>query len=91
MNGWNADSTTWLGRSEGTPMPLQLYDYGYDVYMANNRGTKYSQEHVTMTWDEDKWWDWTWADMGVQDALANIRVINRRNDHKKKISYLGYS
>ena len=42
MNGMGSDSETWLGRSVGVPMPLQLYDYGYDVYMANNRGTKYS-------------------------------------------------
>ena len=44
-----------------------------------------------MDWTEEAWWDWTWADMGLKDALANIRLVNERNDRKKKISYLGYS
>lgn len=43
MNGLSCDATSWAGLSNDgyEPLPLRLFDAGFDVYMAANRGTKY--------------------------------------------------
>ena len=92
MSGLQCDATTWLvqyGTRVTRPLPLKLFDEGFDVYMAANRGTKYCQEHLTLTIEDDAYWEHSWAEMGLYDAVGNIKMINERTD--KKVSYIGVS
>jgi pimeloyl-ACP methyl ester carboxylesterase len=44
VHGQGQDAETWLtGYFVGQPLPLKLVDLGYTVWMANNRGTKFSK------------------------------------------------
>lgn len=71
-------------------MHLLLADQGYDVWIANSRGTMYSQGHKTLDAATDTdYWDYTWTDM-KQDAKANIAAIKQATG-EDKIFYLGYS
>ena len=59
-----------------TPWMLQLADKGYDVWMANSRGTEYSQGHTDFdSATSDRYWDFTWADIGKYDVPAMIEEI----------------
>ena len=71
-------------------MPLMLADAGYDVWLGNNRGTEYSQKHTNLTVDDEKFWEWSWAEMGRYDDIDNIKMIKERTG-EDKIFYLGYS
>ena len=43
QHGLGSDAATWLwSYTSGVPLPLQLYDQGFDVFMGNSRGTYYS-------------------------------------------------
>ena len=87
------DGTSWvLGNGgEEESFHLKLVDAGYDVWIGNNRGTMYSWGHKTLDAAKDpEYWDWTWADMGLYDDVANITAIKKATGFDK-IFYLGYS
>ena len=85
------DGTSWLSYFKGTPFHLLLVDRGYDIWIGNNRGTRYSWEHETLSSkDDNAYWMWTWADMGLYDDVANIKMIKDETG-EEKIFYLGYS
>lgn len=92
-HGDNADGTSWISDNAGSgkPMHLQLADAGYDVFIANNRGTVYSQKHVKYDAASDgEYWEYTWADMGLYDDTANITAIKQLTG-AQKVFYIGYS
>ena len=84
MHGHSQDATSWIedykrqppllkpDYTPGKPMPLQLADLGYDVWMGNNRGTRYSLGHKTIPATDSKYWNWSWSEMGLYDAPAFI-------------------
>ena len=58
------------------PWELMLSDLGYDVWMTNNRGTQYSQQHTSLDAEEDnQFWEFSWAEMGLYDVPANIKIV----------------
>ena len=63
---------------------------GYDIWMGNNRGTQYSQGHETLSTDDQAYWQFSWAEMGLHDGRANIKEI-KHHTGVQKIFYLGYS
>ena len=50
MHGLGMSADSWfLSPIYGEPMPIALYEAGYDVWVGNNRGTHHSMEHVKFT------------------------------------------
>lgn len=72
-------------------MPLQLVDNGFDVWMTNTRGVKYSNVHIR---DGEiplaEKWNFTLADMGEKDLPAFAEKILELTQ-KPKLTLLGYS
>ena len=86
-----SDAATWLwSYTHGVPLPLQLYDEGFDVWLGNNRGTEYSQQHDVYTTKDMEFWLYDWAEMGTYDGVANVSKVKELTGHDK-ILYLGYS
>jgi len=62
---------------------------GYDVYVANNRGNKYSRNHKTIHPDDKSFWQFSFVDL-AKDDKANIEFI-RQHTGFAKIAYIGHS
>ena len=65
---------------------------GWDVWLGNNRGTRFSDKKEGYTQENSEYWNFDWSDMGARDvpAMADY-IINWSDGNYPKISYLGYS
>ena len=94
QHGSYNDAASWLSsfqNDDGKPFQLKLVDEGYDVWLGNNRGTEYSRGHKTLdALQDDSYWLFTWAEMGLYDDTANISMIKQKAS-VDKVYYIGYS
>lgn len=69
-----------------------LADAGYDVWMGNYRGNKYSRNHTYLDPDKDetKFWDFSWHEMGIYDLPTMIDYVLEKTQ-EKKVFYVGHS
>lgn len=67
-----------------------LSNNGFDVWLGNARGTRYSKNHTTLDNKSFQYWNFTWHDVGVKDLPASINYI-LDNTESKMISYIGHS
>ena len=105
QHGGLQDAADWVGGQTGlTPMPFQLFDQGYDVWMGNQRGTRYSLDMVNNKYpfaedtsygrqhyedNRDKY-DYSFPEMGKYDLPAMIETM-RQVTNQPKVTYIGYS
>jgi len=75
-HGLDDSSDTWIMNAEES-LGFQLVDEGYDVWVANHRGNKYSRSHLTLDpySDMDYWADAGLIDIAKGDVPANIEYI----------------
>ena len=70
---------------------IQMVELGHHIYVGNNRGTEYSQGHLSLNADTDQaeYWDFTWYNM-AEDVLANVEAMYNSAGTGKGW-YFGYS
>ena len=89
MHGMGQDAETWIqGYFVGTPLPLKLVDEGYQVYMGNNRGTKFSKNVQLTDSSSAEYWDFDFREMGTEDVPAIIHSIYQLEN--RSVTYIGY-
>lgn len=72
-----------------------LSDQGYDVWLGNNRGNRYSINHTTYNpfgsfKDRRHYWSFSWHEMGMYDLPAMIDYV--LNETKQiKLQYFAHS
>jgi len=74
----------------GEPWLFTLQQQGYDVWLGNNRGTKYSDVNFNDPQTDRERWNFTMADMAIYDLTAEIDTI-RNVTGAEKVNYIGYS
>ncbi|KAG1704280.1 hypothetical protein DVH05_006289 [Phytophthora capsici] len=90
QHGLLDSSFTFVSNFRNQSLAFVLADAGYDVWLANNRGTTWSREHLTYTDDDDEFWEFSWEDMGKFDLPAEINyVLNETNS--ASLSFIGHS
>lgn len=71
QHGLGANMMQWVMNTLDTTHAFVLARSGYDVWMGNNRGSRFSQEHVSLNPRKDrKFWYFSWEEMGTHDQVA---------------------
>lgn len=90
MHGLVDSSDTWILQGPNKSLGYILADKGYDIWMGNARGNKYSLSHEYLRPRESKFWQFTWEEIGIYDLTAMIDyTLNSTN--KSQLHYIGHS
>ncbi|KAF7987255.1 hypothetical protein HCN44_003017 [Aphidius gifuensis] len=89
LNGMALLSDVWL-LSPNRSLAKQLADEGYDVWLGNYRGTTHGRDHVTLSPNDKKFWNFSIYEFGYYDVPSTIDyVLNATNQNS--LIVLGYS
>lgn len=77
MHGSFQSSMGWLMAGVQHSLPFRLADSGYDVWMGNARGNRYSRCHLKLDPDRQpkEFFDFSWHEMGYYDMPASVDHI----------------
>ena len=79
-----------LGETTDKCLPFLLVDRGYDVWLGNNRGNKYSRKHLLLSSTDEKFWNYSldeFAMFDIPDTIDYILHVTQQKD----LTYIGFS
>ncbi|XP_049881145.1 lipase 1-like [Pectinophora gossypiella] len=90
VHGLLFSSDDYVTAGPESALSYYLSSEGYDVWLANARGNKYSKRHVTLSPNQSEFFNFSWDEMGRYDLPATIDYILSVTE-RKKMSYVGHS
>ncbi|KAG0640550.1 Alpha/Beta hydrolase protein [Tuber brumale] len=71
-------------------LPFVLVEKGFDVWLGNNRGNKYSKKSINHPSSSPKFWDFSMDEFAFHDIPDSINYI-LLTSKQKNLSYIGFS
>ena len=90
VHAQDCDMLEWVWNDASQANAFILANAGYDVWMGNNRGSKYSHGHLTLSTKDHAYWDYYQEDMAKYDLPTFIDFVTEHTA-QPKISYIGHS
>lgn len=90
MHGIFGSADDWLVTGPGKSLAYLLADAGYDVYLGNARGSKYSRRHASKHPAQNDFWEFSVDDIALHDLPAMINHA-LRTSQQQKLYYVGHS
>ncbi|XP_054799171.1 triacylglycerol lipase 2-like isoform X3 [Prosopis cineraria] len=89
QHGLFMDGITWLLLPPSRSLAFLLADNGFDVWLSNTRGTKYSRQHSSLATNGSAYWNWSWDELVAYDLPATIQYVHHLT--RQKLHYIGHS
>jgi len=90
-HGLLMNSEIWVCMTEEERcLPFVLVEQGFDVWLGNNRGNKYSKKSIHHSPNSTKFWDFSIDDFAWHDIPDSIEYILDATG-ARSISYIGFS
>ncbi|BBN12384.1 lysosomal acid lipase/cholesteryl ester hydrolase [Marchantia polymorpha subsp. ruderalis] len=80
---------TWVLNNPDESLGYILADAGFDVWLGNIRGTRWSYGHVSMSREDKDYWDWSWDELAAYDLPAMLEFVYKITG--RKVLYVGHS
>ncbi|CAG4929741.1 unnamed protein product [Parnassius apollo] len=90
-HGLLGSSVDWILLGPNHSLAYLLNDAGYDVWLANARGNKYSKTHVTKSVYSSEYWDFSWHEIGLYDLSSIIDYVKENTLVKSQIYFVAHS
>ncbi|KAE9968036.1 hypothetical protein EG328_007812 [Venturia inaequalis] len=90
-HGLMMNSEVWVCLTEQERcLPFLLVERGYDVWLGNNRGNKYSKKSTTLVSTDPKFWSFSIDQFAFHDIPDSIDYI-LGTTKQPSLSYIGFS
>ncbi|TKA73390.1 hypothetical protein B0A49_06803 [Cryomyces minteri] len=90
-HGLMMNSEVWVCLTERERcLPFMLVDRGYDVWLGNNRGNKYSKKSVNHSPTEIPFWNFSMDQFAFHDIPDSIEYV-LSTTQQPSLSYIGFS
>ncbi|KAL3035405.1 hypothetical protein AAZX31_02G250700 [Glycine max] len=89
QHGLFMDGITWLLLPSNQSLAFLLVDNGFDVWVANTRGTKFSRQHTSLPSNSSDYWNWSWDELVAHDLPATFKYVHDLTG--QKMHYVGHS
>ncbi|KAH8295303.1 hypothetical protein KR018_009740, partial [Drosophila ironensis] len=90
LHGILMSSDCWVISGPSRGLPFQLADAGFDVWLANSRGNRYSRRHQRLDPNGKEFWQYSYHEMGIYDLPSTIDYILRLT-HRTGLHFVGHS
>ncbi|XP_017042737.1 lipase 1 [Drosophila ficusphila] len=68
-----------------------LSDLGYDIWLLNTRGNRYSRKHKRFHRYQPQFWDFSFHELGIYDLPAAIDYVLAKSKGFDQVHYVGHS
>ncbi|KAI3803734.1 hypothetical protein L1987_31895 [Smallanthus sonchifolius] len=89
LHGLFMGGDAWFLDSPNQSLGFILADRGFDVWVGNVRGTKWSHGHASLSDGDKEFWDWSWQELALYDLEAMLTYINSITN--SKVFVVGHS
>lgn len=90
-HGLLMNSEVWVSLTEKErSLPFVLVERGYDVWLGNNRGNKYSKKSTRYSPASNDFWNFSMDQFAFHDIPDSISYI-LSTTHQPSLSYIGFS
>ncbi|XP_059055703.1 lipase 3-like [Achroia grisella] len=90
MHGLFGGADDFVIAGQKSSLAYLLANDGYDVWLGNARGNKYSRRHISLQPSEAVFWDFSWHEIGSYDLPAMIDYSLHKTN-KRSLYYIGHS
>lgn len=95
MHGLLDSSGTWIIMRPTHGLAYILADEGYDVWMGNARGSRYSRRHIKYNpeggrSERKSFWSFSWHEIGIIDVPTMIDYVLQQTGFSR-LQYIGHS
>lgn len=84
-------SSTWVNNLPNQSFAFILADLGYDVWLGNTRGNRYSDKNIYHDKSSPKFWEFSYDEMSLIDLPTMIEYALEKSGNKELEMYVGHS